>query len=370
MKNAILFLVGFLFLTETRGQPTSNRILVVSGGGARGAWGAGFAKRLSDSFGIYNVAFGTSTGSLMNPLILLGDFARLQKAYTTVTKEKIFDVNPFTADGDLRTSNAVSRVLSGKQTLGESNNLRQLIDVFLRDEDYAKIRQSKVLGVAIVELSTGESFMKFSTEIASAKEMKDWIWASSNQPVLMSYYHHEKQPGKAGYFVDAGIQETVPVTDAVEYALGQKEIKNIDVVVNRPKFPAFEKESPPTTILKGMLRIMDIWRTKTEVVPYDVLLAAQASETDRLNGDTVHVSLHHFPSELFLENKHSLLFDPVKMTALWEAGYKGIEDRMNLANKPDEMTISRAAANIYFSQLKACKEKLKRLLHVGGSSIK
>jgi hypothetical protein len=215
--------------------------------------------------------------------------------------------------------------------------------------------------VATVELSTGESFIKYSTDIAAASEMKDWIWASSNQPVLMSYFLQQKPQGKTGYFVDAGIQETVPVTESLEYALTRGDIKNIDVIVNRPKLTAFATEHPPTTILKGMLRIMDIWRIKTEVVPYDVLLAVQASETDRRNGDTLHVSFHHFPSEYFLENKHSLLFDPVKMTNLWEKGLMGKEDHMNLPNKPDEITISRTAASDYFRQLKACKNKLRAL---------
>ncbi|HVF95783.1 MAG TPA: patatin-like phospholipase family protein [Flavisolibacter sp.] len=362
MKKAVLFALGLAVLLLAQSQKANKRVLVVSGGGARGAWGAGFAKRLSDTFGVYNVAFGTSTGSLMGPLILLGEFGRLEQAYTTVTHQKIFDVNPFTETGDLRTYNSVLRVLAGKQTLGESNNLRKLIDAFLKDDDYLKIRQSKVLGVATVELATGESLIKFSTDIASASEMKDWIWASSNQPVLMSYYHGKKLPDKTGFFVDAGIQETVPVTEAIEYALHQNEIKDIDVIINRPKFPAFEKEQQPTTILKGMLRIMDIWRTKTEVVPYDVLLASQASAADCIKGDTIHINLHHFPSELFLENKHSLLFDPVKMTRLWEEGYKGRKDNMSMVNKPDEITISRSVAATYFSQLKANKQKLKLLV--------
>lgn len=361
MQKIFFLIAGLFVLNELNGQKINNRILVVSGGGARGAWGAGFAKKLSDSFGVYNVAFGTSTGSLMNPLILLGEFDRLQKAYTTVTPEKIFDINPFTAKGELRTLNSLMRVLAGKKTLGESNSLRRLIDFFLKDEDYYKIRQSKVMGVATVELSTGESFMKLSTEIAAAADMKDWIWASSNQPVLMSYFRQQKVKGNAGYYVDAGIQETVPVTESLEFALGHSHIKNIDVVVNRPKFPAFETEHPPTTILKGMLRIMDIWRTKTEVVPYDVLLAVQATEADRLKGDTIHISFHHFPSELFLANKHSLLFDPVKMTNLWQQGLAGHEDLMFLPNKPDEITVSRAAAAHYFRQLQACKSRLRLL---------
>jgi predicted acylesterase/phospholipase RssA len=107
MQRIIFLLAGLFFLNEIKSQKVNNRILVVSGGGARGAWGAGFAKKLSDSFGVYNVAFGTSTGSLMNPLIVLGEFDRLQKAYTTVTQEKIFDLNPFKESGELRTKNSL-----------------------------------------------------------------------------------------------------------------------------------------------------------------------------------------------------------------------------------------------------------------------
>jgi predicted acylesterase/phospholipase RssA len=360
MQKIFFFLLALVHLAEAKSQQAHSRILVVSGGGSRGAWGAGFAKRLSDSLGIYDISFGTSTGSLMGPLILLGDFKRLQEAYTTVTQEKIFNVNPFKKNGELHTYNSVLRVLFRKKTLGESNNLRKLIDVFVKDEDYEKIRQSKVLGVAVVELTTGEKKIKLSTEIASTDVMKDWIWASSNQPVLMSYFFQEAA-GKTDYYVDAGVQETVPVSEALQYAVEHPNVTNIDVVVNRPKFPAFEAKQPPATILKGMLRIMDIWRTRTEVVDYDLLLATQATEADRLKGDTIHISLHHFPSELFLEHHNSLLFDPVKMTKLWNEGTAGREDSVELISKPNQITVSREAARHYFKQLKAFRDKLRRL---------
>ena len=360
IKSFFLFSSLFLLLL-VQGQPAGKRILVVSGGGARGAWGAGFAKRLSDSLGVYNVVFGTSTGSLMGPLILVGDFNRLQQAYTTVTQEKIFDVNPFKKNGELRTYNAVLRVLFRKQTLGESHNLRKLIDAFIKEEDYAKIRQSKVLGVAVVELTSGEKQVRLSTDISSLAEMKDWIWASSNQPVLMSYHFAENGIGEKGYFVDAGIQETVPVSEALQYALERQDITSIDVIVNRPKAPAFKAKHPPKTVLRGMLRLMDIWRTRTEVVDYDMLLATQATEADRLRGDTIHLSLHHFPSELFLEHFNSLLFDPVKMTKLWKEGAAGKEDYLELISKPNEITVGRAAVKKYFEQLKVFREKLKKL---------
>jgi hypothetical protein len=99
------------------------------------------------------------------------------------------------------------------------------------------------------------------------------------------------------------------------------------------------------------------------VVPYDVLLATQASDLERLRGDTIHISLHHFPSELFLKNNHSLLFDSVKMTYLWKEGCNGKEDNMRMLNKPDEITIGKTAARIYFEQLRESKEKLKTLLN-------
>jgi hypothetical protein len=252
-------------------------------------------------------------------------------------------------------------VLFRKKTLGESNNLRQLIDAFVKEEDYMKIRQSKVLGVAVVELTTGEKQIKYSTDIASFNEMKEWIWASSNQPVLMSYFLQENESGKTAYYVDAGIQETVPVSEALQYAVKHNDITNIDVIINRPKFPAFSGRNPPKTILKGMLRMMDIWRTRTEVVDYDLLLAARATDADRLKGDTIHISLHHFPSELFLENFNSLLFDPVRMTKLWKEGVKGTEDDIVLISKPNEITISREAARTYFQQIKVFREHLKKI---------
>ena len=70
-------------MLPTNGQLRYNdRLLVISGGGSRGAWGAGFAKKLTQDFGVYKVGFGTSTGSLMLPLIITNHFDKLKEAYT------------------------------------------------------------------------------------------------------------------------------------------------------------------------------------------------------------------------------------------------------------------------------------------------
>ena len=93
MAKYILLIV--LWLTAAQGwsrtpaADTSKRLLVVSGGGARGAWGVGVLSELIKRQGGYKAVFGTSTGSLMAPMILLQDMDILDTAYTHVTQDSI-----------------------------------------------------------------------------------------------------------------------------------------------------------------------------------------------------------------------------------------------------------------------------------------
>src|SRR5258706_14547762 len=99
MKKSSLFFLSLLLAYISYAQQVykkpGNKILVVSGGGARGAWGVGVAKSLYNIQGGYRAVFGTSTGSLMAPLILLQRFDSLASYYTSVTQESIFSRNPF-----------------------------------------------------------------------------------------------------------------------------------------------------------------------------------------------------------------------------------------------------------------------------------
>ena len=52
----------------------SKRALVISGGGAKGAWGVGVIHALVKEKGHkYDIAIGTSTGSLIGPFVLIED---------------------------------------------------------------------------------------------------------------------------------------------------------------------------------------------------------------------------------------------------------------------------------------------------------
>lgn len=352
-----------MFYTETQAQLAGSRVLVVSGGGCRGAWGAGLAKRLTQQHGVYNVAFGTSTGSLMIPLILQNKFDDLERGYTTVTGKDIFDVNPFRNDGEFRWFNALVRIVSKKPTLGETNALRRLIDRFVKDEDYIWLReQKKFFGVGVVNMKNGEKATKYSTDFAcfkgivSPSEMKDWIWASCNQPFLMTYYPSKKfpNPNETGLFVDGGLRETVPLSDALQYAQYDSSVKNIDVIVNEPMIPWFDEKNHPTTLLKSLKRATDIWRA--EVINNDVLLATMDVNCDKT--EQICVRIHYFPTALYPDNANDLLFKRDQMRKMWQNGFDGVEDQ-----GPNQTTfyVCRERVKKYFQQLKQYNQSFKAL---------
>ena len=72
------------------------KALVISGGGSKGAFAGGLAEYLikvckQD----YKLFIGSSTGSLLVPLLSIGEIERLKKAITTVTQKDIFNNCPF-----------------------------------------------------------------------------------------------------------------------------------------------------------------------------------------------------------------------------------------------------------------------------------
>jgi len=86
-----LLLISLGFSAPAQTNQTGKRLLVVSGGGARGAWGEGLSLYLDSQGNRYAMAVGTSTGALMAPLILLREHEKLITAYTSVKQGDIFN---------------------------------------------------------------------------------------------------------------------------------------------------------------------------------------------------------------------------------------------------------------------------------------
>lgn len=276
----VLLFVGMLAL-DTLAQPPrkpGSRVLVVSGGGARGAWGVGVARSLYEQTGGYRAVFGTSTGSLMAPMILLQQFDSLESYYTHVTQKSIFNKNPFkmrtvndTVTTELRSFNAIWRLIWGKPTLGETENLRTLIRKCFLAKDFENLKASEKsadtlsLHVAVTNMKTGMSEVKSSLEIKSYDEMVDWIWASSNQPIFMSYTMMNGVP-----YVDGGLREIVPLRAAVKFAIAHR-IDTIEVIVNdqwHPQDPSWSVQKNKGYFKGGLMRVLEVYNANT--LAYDL----------------------------------------------------------------------------------------------------
>jgi len=328
------------------------RMLVVGGGGSRGAWGAGFASHLVKKYNRpYRFVFGTSTGSLMAPMIVLNDFETLKQAYTGVTQESIFDVNPFKPDGNLKTLLAAWRLITGKKTFGESNNLRRLIGQFLTPVRYNEIVQSvpdRQFTVCTVNYENGRAQYTASSRHRPYQEMINWIWASANEPLFMSFVDEKWLAG--GVYVDGGVRENIPIIAALEYAR-QHGLFDIDIIVNKPRDPIINKQFTPAGILKNLLRLIELW--ETELRNDDIIIALLMSELGRTSipdlskEKTVRpepmfrLNFHYIPVPLYEANTNELIFNRENMLQLWQEGAAGNEDPkvLSVAVKPEQVDI-------------------------------
>lgn len=284
MQKQFLFLfITLMILTKTEVsiaqdnfKKPSNKMLVVSGGGARGAWGVGVASELFRTQGGYKAVFGTSTGSLMSSFILLQKFEELQKAYSSVTQKDIFSVNPFKVTYDkntktvktkIRAFKMIRRMIFGKKTLGETENLLKLIKKQLTPQMFADLiahakRDSMIVGVAVTNMRTGRVSLMTDSLYENTDAYYDslcrWIWASANEPLFMSYTMMGGSP-----YVDGGVRRVIPVEEAVRYSISHG-IDTVDIIVNNARIPEDQNWNVNSGgIMEGLKRLLSVYNFST-----------------------------------------------------------------------------------------------------------
>ena len=300
--------------SQNQSETNHSHAIVISGGGAFGAWGVGVAQGLSESENPrnYTLGVGTSTGSLMGPLVLLDDFPALIDAYTSVTQKDIFNVNPFKRNGKMKSLNFLWRSLIGKPTVGETKNLRKTIEKFFSQNDYDAIKQKNMEFVATtVSLTAGTTHYK-STNDNAYQDMVDWMWTSANQPVFMSLVEKDGQ-----YWADGGLKELLPV----HYALKER-AKIIDVIIhNTPEFG--RKPWKPKGVLSVLMQTISIF---TENVGFSNVIESEL-EIDAIP-ELKETELHfYFMSDGLRDMLPSdLVFDADVMKKLYNIGLKSVKD--------------------------------------------
>lgn len=216
----------------------AKRALVISGGGAWGAFAVGALEYLVGERGLtFDVLVGNSTGALIAPLIAgegAGALDRLRREYTTVRTRDI--VRP-------RVTNPLK--LLPFSSWFYTDPLKKRIEDGVSEELFRRIESSgKQLLLSTVNLRTGQLvFFQMGPPVRSEHEvvplrtraaLVDAMLASSSIPFFMPLVRIP--PGAGDPFGDGGVREFAPIEVAIE--AGADEIVAIVLLPPAKAFPA------------------------------------------------------------------------------------------------------------------------------------
>lgn len=283
------------------------KALVISGGGSKGAFAGGLAEYLvTVCKRDYKIFIGSSTGSLLVPLLSIGETARLKKVFTTVTQQDIFNNCPFLikkVNGVYKTKinhrGIVRMFLHGKKTFGESENLRTLIFKTITKDDFEKIR-TKDVTITVSNLNTMGVEYKQAKD-CSYHDFCEWIFASASLVPFMSLVR------KDGFeYADGGMGNIVPIYQAI-----QKGATDLDIIVLK-NTETTQKKLPVRNALDLTSRVFSFMLN--QIVTDDLIIG-------RLEGQNKKIKLNfYYPDKELTTN--SLIFDPRQMSEWWEKGYQ------------------------------------------------
>lgn len=276
------------------------RALVLSGGGARGAYQAGAIRFLMGTAELdYDIISGISVGALNGAHV-----AQYRSGYQRDAAMDLVEMwRSIEGNGSVYKKWFMGRLAAlWKTSVYNSQPLEQMVHDHI---DQQKILASgKRLSVGAVALETGEyrTWNDVSADILPA------VLASSAFPGMLCPVTLD---GKT--WVDGGLREVSPVTDAIELGASV-----IDVVINHPlELP--EKGSPEHVVdmLPRIFETMTSETTRNDIERVELYNELRVHNT---MPDKRHIHLNVLePSEVVIQN--ALDFDPTKIEDNIKMGY-------------------------------------------------
>jgi predicted patatin/cPLA2 family phospholipase len=283
------------------------KALVISGGGSKGAFAGGLAEYLlTVCHRQYEIFIGSSTGSLLVPLLSIGEIDRVKKIFTNVRQEDIFNICPFLlkkVKGVYKTrinhKGIVKMFIRKEKSFGETTNLRNLIFSNILQEDFEKIRQRDVI-ITVSNLNTMEVEYKEAKD-CTYSDFCEWVWASASLVPFMSLVR------KNGFdYADGGMGNVVPIYQAI-----QKGATDLDIIVLR-NIEDHSQKLPVRNALDLTSRVFSFMLN--QIVTDDLVIG-------RLEGQNKKIRLNfYYPEKQLTSN--SLIFDPAQMREWWDYGYE------------------------------------------------
>lgn len=284
------------------------RALVISGGGSKGAFAGGIAEYLiAECDNHYDLFLGTSTGSLLVPLLSIGETSKLKEIYTSVNQKSIFSRNPFIIkkkdeefEIKINHFNILLGFLKGSKTFGESKALRELILNAITPEFFEKMKLQSVDVVVTVSNITLGSVEYKSLKDFTRQEFCDWIWASANVIPFMSLVTKNSYD-----YGDGGLGNIVPISEAIN-----RGASDVDVIVLKTE-KQYQKK-PVANALDLTTRVFDF--LLDQIIRNDLTYGKLRSQHEHIN-----LNFYHPPEML---TKNSLIFNPEQMKKWWDLGFE------------------------------------------------
>ena len=285
------------------------KALVISGGGSKGAFAGGVAEYLiKEKKRLYNIFVGSSTGSLLIPLLSIGEIDKVKKVYTSVSQKDIFSICPLTIKkkkGVFKTSINLfgvfcCMVLKKKKSFGDSGQLRKLIGNSITKEEFEKMRAANSEVVVCVANITCKTLEYKSIHECSYNDFCDWMWLSANLVPFMSLV---KKDGHE--YGDGGIGNLIPIQEAIDRGADE-----VDVIILRPN-EIIKKNEFVQNGLDLTLKVFDFMLHQIGV--NDITIGELKS---RNKG--VIINFYYAPRIL---TENPLIFEQELMASLWQEGY-------------------------------------------------
>lgn len=283
------------------------RALVISGGGSKGAFAGGLAEYLiQEKKRDYQILIGSSTGSLLVPLLSIGETEKLKQVFTNVNQKDIFNISPFIIsqkNGVFKTRinhlGVLTTMLKGKKTFGESKNLRRLIANTMTASDFDQIKQSnKDVLVTVSNLSTMCVEYKNARDCAY-EDYCDWVWASTSMVPFMSLVNKNNFD-----YADGGMGDLVPIYQAI-----LKGATEIDVIVLK------NDTQTKAPIKNAFVLTSRVFEFMLNQIAIDNVALGKLEGLNR----SISLNFYHPPTQL---TTNSLIFNPEQMKAWWDLGYQ------------------------------------------------
>ncbi len=171
--------------------------IVLSGGGAKGAFQVGVLKALITGKKVdFETVVGTSTGAIQAAGVAQNDMPALVKFWTGLK-----------GPGDIykkRTGKFVS-IITGEPSLYSTEPLKGLLKGAINE---ARIKTSgKKLRIRVVNITNGEAI----TVAENADDIADWVYASCAMPFVFPPLTSKSAQGIEEQWVDGGVRDVTPL---------------------------------------------------------------------------------------------------------------------------------------------------------------